>query len=499
MYGLDLATLPDLDTINVQLARKKFINFVTYTWDKYQVNWHHAAIADKLDRFARGEIKFLMLFVPPQHGKSQLSSRHLPAYLLGLHPDKRVCIASYSDDLAGGFSKAAQRIIDSDEYQRVFPNTKIPKKGAQGEESRNADLVEVIGHRGSIKSVGVGNGITGNPVDIAIIDDPIKGRLDAESATYRERLWSWYTDELLTRLDNDSQILILLTRWHEDDLAGRILKQDEELFMETGDRQWTVISYPGVIETEADRTAPDDPRVPGEALWPGKHSYERIVKQKKNSMQTFNSLYQQRPSSPEGNIFKVNEIGVISWHEFQDVCQGRKPSWDFIVDGAYTDKTQNDPSALYSSTMVNNDTYVRKSLSVRLEFPELCEYLGKFVKLNGYTPRSTISVEPKASGLSIIQAMKRATKLNITKYKWPLCEGERLDNRDKVERANAVAPTVNSGRTFLIEDGSGWTKTFLEQLGSFPNATHDDEVDCFVMDISRRYFDQRGTRRIIKK
>lgn len=484
---INLADFPDLDELNVMLARQRFIDFVTYTMDTYSVNWHHAAIAEQLDKFAKGEIKKMMLFVPPQHGKSQLSSRHLPAYLLGRNPNCRVAICSYSDDLAGGFAKAAQRIMDSEEYQKVFPETKIPKKGSQGEYARNADLCQVIDKTGYMLSLGVGNGITGKSVDMAIIDDPIKGRADAESDSYRKRLQDWYVDELLTRLNNKSQILILLTRWHEDDLAGWLLKKDEQRVKQGLDPEWTVVTYPAI--KEADYTAPGDPREPGEALWEEMHSAERILEQKLKSERTYNSLYQQRPSTPDGNLFKTSEFSVISMAEFTDRMKNRKLAWDFYVDGAYTEKTSNDETGIYCSASWNNNVYIRKSIGVRMEFPDLCEYLPKFVKDHGYQrSRSTIYVEPKASGISIVQSLKRTTKLNVKKYKWPICDGERLDDKDKVTRANSLAPSINSGRIILIEDGTGWTKTFLEQVAAFPNSKADDQVDNMMMDTARRFF-----------
>ena len=484
-----------LRQVRAALASKDFLRFVTFINERYKTWWHHKAIADKLERFARGEIKKLMLFVPPQHGKSELSSRNLPAYLLGLYPDRNTGIFSYSDDLAGGFSDDCQRIMDSEEYQMVFPDTRIPKKGGHSDYKRNGDECQIIGRKGKLYSAGTGNPLTGKTIHFAIIDDPVKDRADANSATLRQKTWDWYVDVLSSRLNNDSQVLILMTRWHEEDLAGKLLKLDEENFKNTGEREWTVIRYPAIKEAEdGEYAADDDPRETGEALWPEMHAAENHWKQKQKSEQTFNSLYQQRPSTPEGNIFKTAEIGVITMAEFTERMRGKKPVYDFKIDGAYTDKTQNDASALYSSTFMDNIIYVRKCQEFRLEFDPLLERIESFCKANGYSRKSTIKVEPKANGLSIIQSMKRRTLLNIKPYKWGKDDdGNRMDKQDKVERANAVAPFVNSGRVVLVEDGSGWTVNFLQQVAAFPNSAHDDMVDDMVMDVAEKFLARQGS------
>lgn len=501
---MDINSLPSLDEIDIQLARQDFLEFIKYTWpdfkpgQEYDANWHHEAMAKALDDWAHGLIDRLMIFVPPQHGKSQQSSRHLPAFCAGLDPNRNTAICSYSDELAGGFSNDAQNIIEGELYQKVFPETKIPKKGGHSKYKRNADECQFIGKSGRIYSAGTGNPLTGKTVHNAIIDDPVKDRAAANSETERNKAWDWLVDVLFSRLNNTSRVLLLMTRWHEDDMAGRLLKLDDEREAQGLPRQWTVIRFPAIKEEGED--LPGDPREVGEALWPAMHAVENILDQKRKSEQTFNSLYQQRPSTPGGNILHTDEMAVITMPEFMEKLRGRRPVWDFLVDGAYTDKTQNDPSAIYCSTMVDGLVYVRKVVSVRKEFDDLLSFIKEFTAKHGYTRRSTIEVEPKANGLSVVQSLKRHTKLNVKKYKWPKDdEGQRMEKQDKVERVNSIAPTVNSGRVVLIEDGSNWTTNFKEQCGAFPNGTHDDEVDCLTMDIAKRFFSKRGKQRIEKE
>jgi len=471
------------------MARRKLLRFVTYIRKDYEVNWHHAYICAALDMFARGLIKNLMIFVPPQHGKSELSSRQLPAYMLGLNPDNRIAVCSYSDTLSGRFSRDCQKIIDSAEYKKLFPRTFLSSKTTKKTDvayQRNSDIFEIVGHKGYYMSAGIRTGLTGNSVDIGIIDDPFKDRLEAESQTMRDNVWNWYTDVYKTRLHNGSQTLLLQTRWHEDDLAGRLLAKDDERAAQGFMRKWTVINLPAIKE---DNSNPDDPRQIGEALWESKHSRETILEQKDINLRTYYSLYQQRPRPLEGNIIKTEKFSIITWADFLELVKHKPtPVWQFKGDTAYTEKTQNDPSAFLSATLIDNITYIRRVKSVRKELPEAIEYVKEFAALNGYGDKSYIRIEPKASGLSIVQAIKKGTMLNVEPFKFPKVRGVRMDNKDKVTRAHAITDIIQVGRVVLIDDGTGWVKTFMDQCSGFPNATHDDEVDVFVMQLLEFYF-----------
>jgi len=317
--------------INILEARGDFLKFVKHTKKDYQTNWHHRVLAQKLQLFADGKIKKLMVFMPPQHGKSELTSRRLPAYLLGLNPKLKIVGCSYSADLARSFNRDVQRIVDSDEYKEVFPKTILNgsnvKTNTKGSYLRNADIFETVGFSGFYKSVGVGGSLTGTPVDIGVIDDPVKDKVEAESPTYRARVWDWYVNVFLTRLHNDSQQLITLTRWHKEDLAGRILSRMNK------DNKWVVVSLPAIKESP---TIPEDKRKPGDALWPEKHSLEKILSIKNADPLAFSSLYQQDPEvSEELKIYpRWSTISVRDYLQLDiDPCYG--------VDFGYTN-----PSAI---------------------------------------------------------------------------------------------------------------------------------------------------------
>lgn len=485
-----------LREVKAEKAKRNMLAFVKFLRLDYQVGLHHKLICERLDLFLQGKIKRLMIFVPPQHGKSELSSRYFPAFILGHRPNAKVAIASYSDELSGSFNRDVQRIIDTDEYRELFPETYLNGyrpawggvfKGFQ----RNESIFEVVGKKGSLRTVGIGTALTGQPVDIAIIDDPVKDRVTAESATERNKVWDWYTDVLSTRLHNDSQQLLLMTRWHDDDLAGRLLLKDAELVKQGEAPEWEVISFPAIKE---DVPTELDPRQVGEALWPARHNEAKLNADRvRSGERTWESLYQQRPVAAKGNIIRADKFGDITWAEFAALTQFNYVQWDFLVDPAYTKDADNDASALYCSYFheATQTIYIKESYSVRMEFPAFTNYLQAFVKRNGYGPFSRIRVEPKASGLSIIQTLKDTTGLNIEAYEYPRIEGTRLDDKDKVTRAFAITPKVDAGRIVLIEPAQGnidWRITFKAQSAAFPNAKHDDEVDNLIHDVLQRFF-----------
>jgi hypothetical protein len=254
-----------------------------------------------------------MVFMPPQHGKSELTSRRLPAYMLGINPLLKIVGCSYSSDLATSFNRDVQRIIDDTTYN-VFPKTKINSKhiknDSKGNYLRNSDMFETIEYRGFYKSVGVGGSLTGTSVDVAIIDDPVKDAVEGNSVTDQNRKWEWYTNVLLTRLHNDSQQLITMTRWHKNDLCGKILQK-----MPDG---WEVLRLEAIKQTT---THEQDPREYGGALWPDRHSKEKILAIAKANPRTFNALYQGDPkpnkSTQYATGFKYGRIvKEISYKNF---------------------------------------------------------------------------------------------------------------------------------------------------------------------------------------
>lgn len=269
-------------------ARNHFETFIQLINPAYKMKWFHAYIASRLDAFACGDVKNLMILVPPQHGKSEQASRLFPAYLFGQDPNKKIGLVTYNDTFAKKFNKQIQRNIMTPVYSNIFPKTNLAgsKKILANFDnySRNTNEFEIVNHNGSMITVGRDGQITGLPIDTLIIDDLYKDRGEAVSPTISEKIWTNYNEVFKTRLHNDSQQLIMNTRWDEMDLAGRLLKSEPD--------EWEVIKLPAIRTNEI---CDYDPREEGEALWPDKHSLERILNVKHTNQVSFNSLYQQDP------------------------------------------------------------------------------------------------------------------------------------------------------------------------------------------------------------
>jgi hypothetical protein len=266
-----------------------FLSFVKYIKKDYYPSWHHEVLAKELQNFLLDpKLKKMAVFMPPQHGKSELTSRLFPAFALGVNANLKIALASYSSDLANGFNRDIQRNIDQPEYREIFPNTEINSKNVITTQSwlRNSEIFEIVNKKGFFKSVGVGGGLTGRSVDLGIIDDPIKDEMEAKSETIRENVWNWYTSVFLTRLHNNSKQLLIMTRWHEDDLAGRILNPD----INPRHHEWKVVQFEAIKENDSNY---DDPRNIGEALWSERHNLDSLLDKKSISPETFAAQYEE--------------------------------------------------------------------------------------------------------------------------------------------------------------------------------------------------------------
>ena len=451
-------------------SRTDLKNFVQFTKDDYELRWFHELICDKLTALIDGSLgkSKLMIFVPPQHGKSELSSRRFPAFALGKNPNMKIALCSYSSDLASSFNRNIQTIIDDNKFMDLYPQTRLNgqnvstdvKKGAL----RNSTVFEIVGHSGFLKTVGVGGSLTGTSVDLGIIDDPYKDRKEANSKTIREGVWDWYVDVFKTRLHNGSKQLLLFTRWHEDDLAGRILSEEAD--------EWEVVAIPCLKEsTKPLNEAIDinDPREIDEALWEEKHSAFEIRKRRENNPTTFNSLYQQRPTAQDGNIFKRE------WFEILQSFNGTSFKHDIFIDGAYTQKTNNDPTAIMSVKHNKNEMIITDSSAVRLELFELLEEIDRYcerVEFNKTT--GIVFIEPKASGKSIKSML---SKKGFNCVELP----NKVVSLGKYSRAEDATPSIHGGKVKLLK--GVWNSQFIDEIVSFPNGKHDDQLDnlCYAV------------------
>ena len=278
-----------------ELARTNFIDFIKYIkGDSYDMTEFHKTVIGFLDNFNYTSSSRMMLFAPPQRGKSELSSRLLPAFTLGQSPDKKIAILCYAQTIAQGFSKDVQSIISSPEYRELFPETIIDGVGIKKGKLKRNSYEFHTSEGGYLISVGVGGALTSKTVDIAIIDDLYKSHEDAWSHRYRERVQSWYWSVLETRLHNDSKVLILFTRWHMQDLAGHLLKEEPDV--------WQEIKFEA-LKTKDTLYLEYDKRKIGEVLWEKRHNLESVLRWKERDPIAFQSLGQQNPKPKEGLMY----------------------------------------------------------------------------------------------------------------------------------------------------------------------------------------------------
>ena len=441
-------------------ARKNILPFVTYTMPEYRVNWHHRIICEYLDRLVRGEIRRLMIFSPPRSGKSELVSRRLPAYALGVDPDEQVIACSYADALAARMNRDVQRIIDLPLYAEVFPGTKLFGQNirtvSQNTWLRNSDFFEVVDHRGSYRSAGVGGGITGMGATLGVIDDPIKNHQDASSKTIRDSQWEWATTTFMTRLSSDARVLLTLTRWHEDDLASRFIKAAQS--GEFGGEPWTVISFPALRE-EGIPTHPADPRNIGEPLWPSEYPIEFLNEQRVNlGSYLFGAICQQSPKPAGGNIIHRDWL-VKRWQSIPEGSQWIQ-SWDLSFDK--TDTSSFVVGQVWAALGARR--FLVHQLRRRMEFTESIAAMREVTAL--FPQANTILVEKKANGAALISSLKGEISGIIPVE----------PSGSKEARLRAVAPQFEAGNIELPER-SVWLGDYIEELVGFPNAPNDDQAD----------------------
>ena len=308
-----------------------FGEFAQRVYPFVEIQNFHRIYYRLLELFARGKIRKLMVSMPPQHGKSIGASTLLPAYMLGLNPDLRVAIASYSSALANRFNRRVQRIIEGEEYAAMFPATSIKSGGKPPQYLRTADEVEIVGAAGSLLSVGREGSLTGNRVDCFILDDLYKDAMEANSPIVRENCWEWYTSVVRTRMHNLSQELIVFTRWHEDDLIGVLRERERCIDLRSwadvervGDADWLCLNFEALKTGEPCEI---DARQVGEALWPEFQSASLLEAKRRLDAVRFECMYQGRPMA-QGGLLYGNSFGeydtlptdIVRWANYTDTA-----------------------------------------------------------------------------------------------------------------------------------------------------------------------------------
>lgn len=438
----------DRESVILEYGRRHPTFFARLMRRNYQTAEMHWRIGKALQRVEAGEIDRLMIFCPPRHGKSTITSLAFPAWYLGRNPDKRIIAASYGDALARGFGRGARNLIGLPLYQRLFPGIGVARDSAA------ADAWSLVGRDGGYVATSVGGAITGLGADVLIIDDPIKGREEADSQVIRDKTWAWYTDDAYTRLEHGGSIVVIQTRWHEDDLAGRLLAEQE-----AGGDQWTVLSLPALSDA-------------GEPLWPEKYDEQALERIKQSvSARTFSALYQQRPAPAEGGLFKA-----VWFKRRYELLPEDRPRWIVVqaIDTAYREGVANDYSAIGTWATDGISYYLLDQWRGRVDFPSLvAEAEQRYWR---WKPRIVL-IEDAVNGLPLIQSLKRNSAVPVLAVK---AKGS------KEARADAITPLFESDRVVLPQHAL-WLSDWISEHLSFPQGTHDDQVDTTSMALGWLY------------
>ena len=491
--------------LHLRRAEESFEGFVRLLHPDWKLPPFHKDLIGALDLLERNEltnlygkdkrfsglpeekkVRNILITMPPRHGKSTYGSVYFPAYFMSRKPSRFMMVTSYNTQLAMDFGRQVRSVVNDKKNEQAFPDFQMSPDSRSVEAWRTT-----VG--GAAFFVGVGGTTSGRAANLLLFDDPLKSREEAESATQRNKIWNYYTSALTTRLQPDidnvppAQIVIL-TRWHPDDLAGRLMQTED-----WNEGRWLHINYPAIKDVETglsimrNQLPKDDPRylptaennrlsnskrlvkaTKEEALWPERFNLSDLHRRQRLNPREFASLYQQTPYIEGGNLIKANW-----WRSYPSDL--KPESFSFLIIAADTAFKKTDTSD-YSVMIVagldrTGDIYIVDLIRERYEFPDLKR---RMIQLNNqWRGRGLrgIYVEDRASGQSLIQELQRESGVSVIPYK--------ISN-DKVARLNAVLPLIEGGRVLLPAMAS-WLDTFHEECQSFPSGTYDDQIDALAI------------------
>ena len=472
--------------LKLKKAEDSFEGFIRLHNPKWKLPDFHKTLIGALDKLEKGiGPRNLLITMPPRHGKSTFGSVFFPAYFMARKPSRFIMSTSYNSQLATDFGRQVRDLVNDPLTMQAFPDLEM------SQDSRAVDQWRTTGG-GAAYFIGVGGTTTGRAANILLLDDPLKSREEAESATQRNKVWDFYVSGLSTRLQPDldgqapSQIIIL-TRWHPDDIAGRLMETDD-----WSEGRWQHINFQAItekvvrgVEGKDRRQLPsDDPNyiTPEQArniskqkrympvteriaLWPDRFSLDDLERRERLNPREFASLYQQSPFIEGGNLIKAHW-----WRTYpSDMKPEQFNSLIIAADTAFKVKSTSDYSVMITMGLdKSGDIYIVDIHRDRYEFPDLKR---KMIMLNnqwrGKGLRG-IYIEDKASGQSLIQELKRESGVAVIPYRI---------STDKVTRLSAVLPLIEGGRV-LLPDSATWLDTFHDECQTFPSGIHDDQIDA---------------------
>lgn len=468
-------------------ARESLEHFTTYTYPLYRVEPAHSLLASTLERVVNGQLERLMIFAPPQHGKSELASVRLPAYWLGRRPDDPVILAAHTASLAEDKSRQSRQTVEGAAYHNLFPSITTAK------DSRAVDHWRIDGHRGGQLAVGVGGPVLGHGAMLGIIDDPFKSWAEAQSQTIRDHVWEWWQGTFRTRIWEHGSVVLIMSRWHKDDLAGRLLKEQPG--------RWEVLRLPALAESQAKRDTAagmlgtplgrPDPleRKEGEPLCPKRFSKTELeaLRQDVGSL-VWAGQYNGLPTEAEGRLFKRDwfkrwvDIGdAYKLTNTGDIFKKADCVHFALVDPAVTEKQTNDPTAIGIFAL----TPARHRLNQNRQIPRLLvlhvvrEWLSieKIIPrakeiCDGWLPRPQwLGIEGVAGFMMLVKEALRTPGLPAVRTLDP-------KSKSKLVRAMAAIVRAEQGQIYIPERAI-WLDSWIEEHVQFTGLEggEDDQVD----------------------
>ena len=438
-------------------AEQNFLDFVKSMWPAFIEGEHHKIMADAFERVANGELKRLIVNMPPRHTKSEFASYLFPAWFLGKYPEKKIIQTAHTAELTVGFGRKVRNLISNDDYQKVFKGVELSSDSkAAGRWNTNKG--------GDYFAIGVGGAVTGKGADVLVIDDP-HSEQEAAVGQYNtdvyDKVYEWYTSGPRQRLQPGGAIIIVMTRWSKRDLTGQIIKNS---IQKEGAGEWEVIELPAILPS-------------GNALWPGFWKQEELESLKAEvPVSKWNAQYQQNPTSEEGALIKRE------W--WQEWTQSQMPECEAIIqswDTAFLKTQRADYSACTTWGIFNwpdedgqtiPNLILLDSFKEKLEFPDLKR--AAYDKYWEWEPDQMI-IEAKAAGSPLIFEL-RAMGIPVTEF-------TPSRGQDKIARVNAVTDLFASGVVWCPP--TRWAEEVVEECASFPSGDHDDLVDSTTQALLR--------------
>jgi predicted phage terminase large subunit-like protein len=434
-----------LEMDRIERSKESFLYFVTQMWPVFISGAHHKIMADAFERVANGQLKRLIINMPPRHTKSEFASFLLPAWFLGKFPHKKIIQTAHTAELATGFGRKVRNLVSSEPYQKVFQTKLSSDSKAAGRWNTHMG--------GDYFAIGVGGAVTGKGADLLIIDDPHSEQEAKQgNPAVFDNVYEWFTSGPRQRLQPGGAIIIVMTRWAKRDLTGQILKNAGK----DGVDQWEVIDFPAIMPN-------------GNPLWPGFWSKQALEALKSElPVSKWEAQYQQNPTSEEGAIIKRE-----NWQLWES---DKPPSCEYIIqswDTAFEKNNRADYSACTTWGVFQHpnkqgdlrpNIILLDAFKARMEFPELKH---KALEMWKEWEPDTLIVEKRAAGAPLIYEMR---KMGI-----PMSEYTPGKGNDKISRVNAISDLFASGIVWCPE--TRWAEEVMDELASFPNGDHDDLVD----------------------